>query len=258
MKIELPFSLSFHVYGLIIGVAIVVASFLIAHTAKKYSVADKTIEQLLWVGIIGGIIGSRLWHVLTDFHLYADDVLSILYIWQGGLSIVGAILGGLLGLWLFARMRKNKTDSLLTFLDLTIFGLPLAQAIGRLGNYFNQELYGLPASLPWKLYIAPEFRMAGFQNSEYFHPLFAYEAIALTGFGVAVWWLDQKNMLDVGSGRLALFYLLYYSAVRFLLDFLRIDTAYKIGGILGINQLVLIAVFCSALVLLKKHQKNNA
>lgn len=250
--------LRFNFYGVLVGIAIVTAYFLILLKAKQHQLAEKRVEQLAVVGIISGLLGARLWHVATDFQLYTENWAEILQIWHGGLSIIGAIFGGLLGVWWFSHSKYGEHKVLLHFLDLVPFGLPFAQAIGRLGNYVNQELYGQPTDLPWRLYIPPEFRVSGFEQFEYFHPLFAYEAIVMLGFGSALWWWDRKKKLRVGAGQIFLLYLLCYSSIRFLLDFLRIDTAYKIGGILGINQVVLLVVFVCAFTLLKKLKTNKA
>jgi phosphatidylglycerol:prolipoprotein diacylglycerol transferase len=133
----------------------------------------------------------------------------------------------------------------MTILDLSVFGLPFAQAIGRWGNYFNQELYGWPTSLPWGLYIEPQFRLRGLESFSRFHPLFLYESIAMTVFGVWVWVIDRRSRSQVwtiGSGFYFWLYLTYYAVLRFGLDFMRPDKAYSLGLDLGTNQLVLIVV----------------
>lgn len=249
--------LTFHWYGLLVGLALVIGWQLIEYRAqldlaleKKLPLAE--LQQIMMVGLISGLVGARLWHVVTDWQLYQHDLLAVLHVWRGGLSIIGAVVTAMFGSALFCywRYKKAGKTKLLLFLDLCIFGVPIAQAIGRLGNLVNQELYGLPTELPWKLFISPEARLTGYKQFEYFHPLFAYEAIATLLFGIGVWW--HRRTFVIGDGKLAAIYVAYYSLVRFLLDFLRIDKTI-IGSIgLGLNQVFLGFVFISVVTWLLK------
>ncbi len=266
MQLSLPFfpQLTVHLYGLIIGVAVVIGANLTARMAKKHGLSDSYIDGNTLALLMSGILSARIWHVLTDFHYYKNNLMGIFAVWRGGLSIVGGIIGGLVGLYYWhlfserdtaigkSRSRSstvNTQQNILLFLDSIPFGLPFAQAVGRLGNYVNHELYGLPTTVIWKLYIPPEFRLEQFSSQAYYHPLFAYEALLLVLFGVVLWWRESTGTVSVGKGRILLAYLLYYSFIRFFLDFLRIDTAVKIGGILGINQIVLLVIFCTTLIM---------
>lgn len=297
--------LKFHPYGLLIGLAALVGDFLASIPARKYGLTAKQHEQALFWAALSGFIGARLWHVLTDFELYATELYKVAYVWNGGMSIIGGIVGGVFGLYIYtnhflaknlttisrdfsANLKEttalNATESrkfFLVFIDTAVFGLPVAQAIGRLGNYVNHELFGLPTSLAWGIFIPPEYRPVGFETATYFHPLFAYEMIFTLGFAVVIWWLEfkrdlqvyfkksslklipsknlelQKNeesILKIGSGRLACWYILYYAGIRFCLDFLRIDRGAEVGG-LGFNQAFLLLLFLVVgLVLWKKQQ----
>ncbi len=265
------FGITFHLYGLIIGVAAVVALLLIEYRAKLHGISARCVWTAAAAVVGGGVIAARLWHIATDFQLYGKISPNMLFTWQGGLSIIGGVVGGILVLAFGLKyLSACKGVSRLVLADLAIFGLPVAQAIGRLGNFANQELYGLPTALPWKLYISPERRPPGFENSEYFHPLFAYE-MAFTGlFALGVWWYDRKYLSAserkqrIGKGTYFLVYLAYYSAVRFGLDFFRIDKTIAAGTGLGINQLALVlglAVIAFAayrLKLLKRTQTTAA
>lgn len=279
--------LTFHWYGLLVGIALVIGWQLIEY--RHYLVLkDKKNKGLhglarsvnahvvpLVVAIaVGSLIGARLWHLITDWSYYQSilvyDPLSLVAIWRGGMSIIGALAGGLVGLFLASYLldkvadRKSEQHVMLYILDLSIFGLPIAQAVGRLGNWINQELYGLPTNLPWKMYIEPAARMVGFEDNAYYHPLFAYEAFLTAIFGAGVWALYWYNRWQqkLGTGLLWLTYLCWYSWVRFGLDFLRIDKAEGVFG-LGINQLVLLVVavvssWCLFLSWLEKqHQQKN-
>jgi len=137
-------------------------------------------DALTWV-LIFGVIGARLYHVLTPSRYsgittadYLQNPLMILTTWEGGLAMPGAIIGGVLGIYIFSKRNKIKIG---TLLDAAAPGIALAQAIGRWGNYINQELYGPPTDLPWGIYIAPQNRLLGYKAFEYFHPLFLYESI---------------------------------------------------------------------------------
>lgn len=248
-----------HLYGLILGVALVLGYELsnrqFQHVAGKQ---HNTSGIFMWA-VVAGLIGARLWHVMTDWYLYKDAIWAALAIWQGGLSIFGAIAGGMLGIWLY-RFCVNKTFPIATVLDAAVFGLPCAQAVGRLGNFVNQELYGLPSTLPWAITIDVNHRLPGWERFSTFHPLFAYEMLFLIVCGSFIWWgwggahaHIKHRFWRVGTGTLFLAYLFFYSCLRLGLDFLRID---KVGsGIsgLGINQLILlmILVAVSSILLLR-------
>jgi len=199
--------MTFHLYGFIIGLAIVVALLLIEKKAKEYKVDEKYFWKVVFLVLIGGIIGARIWHLITDFHLYKDNLEDIFKVWNGGLSIIGAVLGGVLSVsclvlyYHFVLRKVNlkltrakqlnfqlKIKNLKLLTDLVVFGLPFGQALGRWANYFNQELYGLPSNLPWAIYIKPENRLTAFAEYEYYHPLFAYEGLLMLCFGIFVWW----------------------------------------------------------------------
>ncbi|HEX7018322.1 MAG TPA: prolipoprotein diacylglyceryl transferase family protein [Patescibacteria group bacterium] len=241
--------LTFHLYGFIIGGATVVGLLLAEHRFLQLKVITdkKKNERFFWQAVVtvlvSGVMGARLWHVVTDWPIYHSNLIAVFKIWQGGLSILGAVGGGVLGAYFFVRhQRLIKNDDqkklFLTLLDISVFGLPLAQAIGRLGNYINQELYGLPTDLPWALTI----------DGVSYHPLWAYEALLTVLFGSVVWLVDthprwrQTLGMTMGQGHLFLSYIFYYSLIRFWLDFLRPDKAISFIPGLGINQLVLLGV----------------
>lgn len=233
------FSFQFHWYGLLIGLGLVVGTSMAEFLWKK----EKFPEHLFWPlaswVLIGGVVGARLWHVATDFYLYANNVIGIFEVWRGGLSILGGVAGGLIGLHLFVLQYSELKGQKYKILDLAVFGLVLGQVIGRLGNFANQELYGLPTNLSWGLYIDGAHRLAGYEQFSFFHPLFAYEAIAMLLFFFLAWKL-KKYFEKMGAGSLFLLYVFYYSWLRFLLDFLRIDKVISIFFGFGTNQCVLL------------------
>ncbi|MBT4358893.1 MAG: prolipoprotein diacylglyceryl transferase, partial [Candidatus Pacebacteria bacterium] len=149
----------------------------------------------------------------------------------------------------------GKKINLAMILDLSVFGLPVAQAIGRCGNFFNQELYGLPTQLPWKIYIEPAYRLIGYEQFSYFQPLFLYEMILMLLFAGGVWWGQKQSWLSgfsIGSGRLFYLYIYYYSFIRFWLDFIRIDKTHFFNTNLGLNQAFLLLVMVITICFLRK------
>jgi len=229
----------FHLYGLLIGLAIVAALGLIEYQARRHRVDAAVIWSAGWWVLLSGVVGARFYHVATDFQFYQADWLGIVRLWQGGLGIIGGVAGGMLGLILWAKVRQQSWGFIKTWLDLSVFGLPLAQAIGRLGNYFNQELYGLPTTLPWGIEISKQFRPVEYAHLTNFHPLFAYEALLMILFGLVIWLIDLKQQLNIGTGRLFLIYVGYYAMIRFGLEFLRINR-HTVWWILDINQIVVL------------------
>lgn len=234
------FGITLHVYGFLIGLGSLVAYLIIEHEGKKDGLAESEIAKMTTGLFLGAIIGARAWHVWTDWHLYAGQPLDAFAIWNGGLSILGALVGGAIVLGLMRRLQKSKHEiSLAHYADLAAFGVPVGQMIGRLGNAFNQELYGLPTDLPWKLYIAPENRLDKYSSNEYFHPLFAYEIVLMGIFVLVSLFLQRLGVIQRGKGSFAVVYALYYATIRFLLDFLRVDKQLFAETSLGLNQVVM-------------------
>ncbi len=243
------FGIVFHTYGFILGIGVVMALWLIEKRLALSKLQLHSFWSLAYSAIAGGIVGARLWHVATDFYLYRHDLWSVFFIWNGGLSILGGLVGGvgaiLLFLKLFPKSISTENTNLFQVFDAAVFGLPFAQAIGRCANWVNQELYGLPSDGLLKIYIRPENRLPNYRDVAYYHPLFLYEALAMTVFGVGLWSWDvhfrkvAKKKSSFGLGKYAVAYLSYYGVVRFLLDFLRIDKPLIFAG-MGVNQLVIL------------------
>jgi len=185
----------------------------------------------LWA-VPAGLIGARLYHVATDHDLYfgpGKSPVAALEIWHGGLGIWGAIMGGLLGAWFYCHRHAIR---LRVLADALAPGLLLAQAIGRFGNYFNQELFGRPTTLPWGLEISAAHRPAGFEQYATFHPTFLYEALwNLAGMALLIW-LDRRYRL--GYGRAFAVYVMIYTAGRGWIESLRID-AIELNNVLGLR-----------------------
>lgn len=241
--------ITFHLYGLLVGLGVVVAFSLAERKLRTYTTA---LSEYGWAMVavgVGAVLGARLYHVATDWALYRDNLTAIWQLWQGGLSIIGAVLGGGVALWGWARWRRWSVQTTWTILDALAFGVPFGQAIGRLGNWVNQELYGPPTTAPWGVFIEMPARVPDYQAYSHFHPLFAYEAIPLLVFGVCLWKWGKRPL---GQGWYLWLYLAFYSLLRFGLDFLRLDTAAPIGLGLGVNQIVMAIVFTGSMVVLSK------
>src|SRR3954471_5248381 len=185
----------------------------------------------LWA-VPAGLIGARAYHVATDHDLYfgkGGDLVGALEIWHGGLGIWGAIAGGLLGAWLYTRrhgiLLRPLADSLAP-------GLLLAQAIGRFGNYFNQELFGRPTDVPWALKIDLAHRPDGYAQYATFHPTFLYEALWNVAGIALLLYLDRRYKL--GFGRVFALYVMIYTAGRGWIESLRIDTI-ELNNVLGLR-----------------------
>lgn len=242
-------------YALILIGGMLVGATLAARRAPKFGLDPKYIWDGLTWAIIPGLIGARVYHILTPSpasglttQYYLENPLQMLAIWNGGLGIYGGIVGGIVGIWLFARRHKQP---LLAWLDLIAPSMALGQAIGRWGNFVNQELYGAPSDLPWAIFILPENRLRGYEAFERFHPLFLYESLWMLGTALILLGLAWRWRARARHGRLVLLYILSYATIRFLLDFLRLDS-HGIQGIPALTtaQLVSLGAAGAALILL--------
>lgn len=211
-----------HLYGLLIGLSICASLILSEKLIKTYKIPNTNWATFLI--IVCGFIGARIYHVITDFPLYyPNNLLNVLSFWNGGMGIYGGIIGGILGflLW-YLYIYRQKTYSILFFLDMFAVLLPLSQSIGRWGNFVNQELYGLPTTLPFGIYIYLEHRVKGFENFSTFHPLFLYESIVLFLLWIFLWRKISNISWKLGFGKIFSTYIIVYGLLRFVLDFLRI------------------------------------
>jgi prolipoprotein diacylglyceryl transferase len=219
--------LTLNAYGLAIATGVLVALWL---ARNRYSAAGGDPEFMdrvaIWA-IVAGIIGARIGFVIPRVDRFSDDPVEAFEIWGGGLTFFGALFGGFLvgGLLLH---RNNVSIAL--FLTAVAPAIPLAQAIGRWGNYFNQELYGDPTDLPWALEIDPEHRVSGYEQFETFHPTFLYEVLwNLALVAVMLFVIERRVKLRPGS--LFGVYLIGYGIGRFLMELIRIDTEWRFLGL---------------------------
>ena len=247
-----PFALRY--YGIFIALGIVTATWLTGRELTRKGYDPTLAVDSLFLVVPLGFIGARVYHVITDYDLYADDpVPAVFEVWNGGLGIYGAVAGGFLGLFLFGWSRGVSP---LVLADAAAPGLILAQAIGRWGNYFNQELFGRPSDLPWAIRIAPENRPAQFADVEAFHPTFLYESIWDLLVCLALLWIARRFANRLRDGDMLLLYVSFYSVGRFFVETLRVDPAFLIGGSIRGNLFVssLLALGC-AMILLLRHSR---
>ncbi|GAC1380623.1 MAG: prolipoprotein diacylglyceryl transferase [Ktedonobacteraceae bacterium] len=259
--------LSLHWYGLIMVVAIIVAAWVASRYVARHKQDGNTIwDMLLWV-LIPALIGERLYYVFIQsprgpngLGRYLANPIEILEIWRGGMHIYGAFIFGGIALALYAHWHKLP---LLIYLDAVGLGLPLGQAIGRLANFINQELYGPPTTLPWGLRIDAAHRIPPYNNlllypdSTRFHPLFLYELIAnLIGFFL-LFAISRRFEKRLRNGDIFLLYLILYPFIRFCLEFLRTDSWFFPGTPFNIVHLLSVITILTAITLLivRHHSK---
>lgn len=238
--------LKLNAYGMMIALGVIAAMWLWSRRVEARGVATRDdVSAIAMWAVPAGIVGARLYHVITDWSRFSGDLVTIFKVWQGGLGIWGGItLGLVVGIWA-ARRRGLPIGLLLTCVAPA---LPLAQSIGRWGNWFNQELFGRPTTLPWALRVSDANAIAaGYPAGTTFHPTFLYESVASALLCVALLVLDRRVVMR--PGRLFFFYTAGYTAYRFFIEGLRIDPAHQIGG-WRLNQWVSAAVFVASVALI--------
>lgn len=251
--------LTIRYYALIIIAGALLAAWLSSYLAKRSGKDPEMVWDMLPWLLIGGILGARLWHVFTPSasnaamglttHYYLTHPLEILMIWKGGLGIPGGVIGGALALLIYCSAKK---ESFAEWADIIAPGLLIGQAVGRWGNFINQEVYGAPSELPWAITIDPPYRLPGFENVARYHPLFLYESLLnLLAAGILLLMhLKWKDKLYKGD--IILSYLVLYPVIRFGLEFLRLDPSPVLG--FNINQSVMgVVAIVASLMLVYRH-----
>ena len=267
-------------YGLLIAISVLLGLNLSKKLARSRGIDPQFISEILPSLILSSIIGARIYYVIFEYRQFSGDnfftpikifniylnIPSFLAIWEGGIAIHGALLGGFLSIYLFC---KSKKIPLKIFLDLLMPSVILGQAIGRWGNFFNNEAFGIPTNLPWKVFIPLSNRPIIFANYQFFHPTFLYESLwNLLIFILLIYVFNKQNKENsILPGLITCLYLITYSFGRFWIEGLRIDSLclggyppYCEGG-LRIAQFISIFLFSSGLIWLYflkfKLNKNN-
>jgi phosphatidylglycerol:prolipoprotein diacylglycerol transferase len=242
---------------------VLAAAWMSEREAKKYKQNSEVVwDVLVWV-LIGGVLGARLWHILTPppsmvergitAAWYLTHPLDALAIWNGGLGIPGAVMGGALAMFIYSRGHKL---SFAAWADIIAPGLALAQAIGRWGNFVNQEIYGAPTTLPWAVTIDAAHRLPQYQDIATYHPLFLYESLYNLLNMAFLLWLHNRYEKWLKSGDVFLVYLVSYPVFRFFLEFIRLDASQVAG--LDANQTVMAVIaLAAAAALIWRHRKGQ-
>ncbi len=239
-----------HFYGLVIAIAIILGWTITKRRAPLSKIkADLFDDPLLLLPLIFGIIGGRLYHVIDKWGYYSQNPGQILAVTNGGLGIFGALAGIFIGFWVFAKIKKIDFFKLL---DLIAPALILGQAIGRIGNFVNQEGFGPPTNLPWAVYIDPMHRPAQYLFFTHFHPTFFYEAVLETIAFLVLIKMSGKLKLP---GQTFGLYLILYAVSRAIAENWRIDTATL--GTIKVAYLILIPIFIFGFWLITRTKLKN-
>ncbi len=219
--------LTIHFYGILIAIGVIVAIVVSKNRYERFGGSGQLFESVAIWAIVIGFLGARAGYVFTHTHRFEGRPWAVFFIWEGGLALYGGLFFGALAV--IYLMNKRDGD-VFAFGDAAAVGIPLAQAIGRWGNYFNQELFGTPSDLPWAIIIGPAHRPEGYEQFETFHPTFLYESVWNALILVpAILWLEKRGKLAKGASFGV--YIVMYSFIRFSMELLRTDTSFRLFGI---------------------------
>jgi phosphatidylglycerol:prolipoprotein diacylglycerol transferase len=253
-----------HWYGILIVTGVMLGALYASWRAKQDGENPDHVWNGLIVAIIMAVVGARLYHVFSEpeggmvgWSYYRQYPVEILYIWHGGLGIYGAVAGGVLGVIIYARRARVRP---LQWLDYGAPGLALGQAIGRWGNFINQELYGPPTNLAWGLIIDPEYRIAPYNDltayppETLFHPTFLYESLWCLFVFIALALIAHRCKDRLLEGDILLGYIIGYPLGRFFIEYFRPD-AWMIGHIAAAQLFAIICVAGGIALLVVRHAK---
>lgn len=239
-------------YGILIAIGVIVAIVVSRKRYERFGGSGAFFESVAIWGIVIGFLGARVGYVLTHSGRFADRPWAVFFIWEGGLALYGGLFFGALAVIYLVNKRGGDAFA---FADAAAVGIPLAQAIGRWGNYFNQELFGTPTDLPWATIINPGHRPAGYEQFSTFHPTFLYESLwnALILVPVILW-LEKRGKLAKGASIGV--YIVMYSFIRFTMELLRTDTTFRLFGV-SRNGWISVAAFIGGWIWIYWTQKRN-
>jgi phosphatidylglycerol:prolipoprotein diacylglycerol transferase len=227
-------------YGALIATSIYLSYLLISKRYNKIFIKDN-FDYIFLITLVSGLIGARIGYAIQNLDYFATNPFDFFKIYQGGLSIHGGILGGMLGLWITAKKTKLSFISLANIISPEVL---LSIAIGRFGNFFNREIIGQPTNGIIKMFVEPQYRPAGLEDISYYHPVFLYESVLL----LILYFYITRNTERIKKNGL-LYLLIGYSAVRIVVEFFRID--YKpIFLIFDLAQLVSLAIILIVLLVI--------
>jgi len=246
-------------YGILISISLVIGIVVSYFLAKYRGQKEEEVINFAPFAVIFGIIGARLLHVVVNWSYYRGNLSYIFAFRKGGLAIQGVMLGGILALLVFCRIRRLD---FWVWIDILSPALVLGQAIGRWGNFFNQEAFGRPTSLPWGIYIAPENRPMDYSHAEYFHPTFLYESIANLALFVLLLFMHRFYKNKPGrmpNGIIFTVYIGVYAVYRTFIEYYRVDSSY-IGPVKVVYILNIIAIIAALIIadhLIKKFREKK-
>lgn len=244
-------------YSVMIATGILVSYFLARKRLSNYPIKPEDLDEGLFWGIIAGILGARIYYVVFNWSYYSMYPSEIWKVWHGGLAIHGAIFAVLLTLFIYAKVKGYFKFVHTT--DLFTSVLPLGQAIGRWGNFFNYEAYGRPTMVPWKMFVPPEKRMPGFDVDRYFHPTFLYESMWDLGVFIFLFFYVEKRKKSYGET--TALYLILYSIGRFWIESLRLDSLMagqlRTAQIASLAMIIVGAIWYAYLLGQRKNDKSN-
>jgi phosphatidylglycerol:prolipoprotein diacylglycerol transferase len=252
-------SLEIRWYGILIAIALLVGIVISYFIAKYRGEKQDEVINFAPFAVIFGVIGARLLHVVVNWSYYSGHLSYILAFRKGGLAIQGVMLGGILALVVFCKIRKLDFWK---WADIMAPALLFGQAIGRWGNYFNQEAFGMPTSLPWGIYIDPINRPPSYSNAEFFHPTFLYESIAnlvLFALLLLILRLYNKRPDKFPNGLVFATYLGVYAIYRSIIEYYRIDSSFVLGikVVYILDIITIIAVLIIINYLVKKFREKK-
>jgi prolipoprotein diacylglyceryl transferase len=231
--------LELHAYGLMLALGVLAAAKITEKRWVAWGRPGKEIAEIFIPVVIAGVIGARVYHLFTGYSWDTGGLAGTIRIWEGGLSIWGAVAGGAIAVIVMARIKHLDT---LMLMDAIAPGLAVAQAIGRFGNYFNQELFGRPTDLPWGLEIDLDKRPGNALDEDTFHPTFLYESLWCLFVAGTIVWLERNRGLR--RGQAFALYVSMYTFGRIWFEWLRVDPASEVFGIRF--NLLLSVVLCVA------------
>lgn len=220
--------LTIHFYGIMIAIGVIVAVIVAKRRYERFGGSGAMAERVAIWAVVFGLLGARLGYVVTHTGDFIDRPWAVLFIWEGGLAFYGGlVVGAIAAIIVLRRLRGD----VFAFSDAVAVGIPLAQAFGRWGNYFNQELFGTPSNLPWAVEIDTAIaKNVGYPDAATFHPTFLYEALwnVIVVVGVILW-LERRGKLFKGSSIAV--YVMLYGVGRFLMELMRTDTTFRFLGL---------------------------
>ena len=218
--------LQVHFYGVLIAIGVALAFVVARRRFERMGGDGDVLERILIWTVVAGFVGARIGYINTHFSRFSGRPWAMLFIWEGGLAFFGGLtLGAITAVWLARRWHLDVAK----MADAVVVGIPLAQAIGRWGNYFNQELFGTPTNLPWAVQIDPAHRPERYAQFATFHPTFLYESVYNLGIVAVLLLVERKR--DLRHGSLLGIYLVLYGIMRFLVELIRTDTSFRLLGL---------------------------